>query len=265
MANISMHVKAKLALSKESKLIPILINSMRNGCSEAERVQHYGAQVICNVLATGVDRLVIEELIKSGAVTDIIVIALLRVNGFNTKESLCKALFNLLTRAEFRGQMIEVGVLTTLMELAKLEITEVLELCARCVYNVSCQTNLFATQMRKIGVPNFLMLRASGAVLTSHKTEEGGGQVTKGPGNTATAASHRKETLDELGLLSTTTVKLLCGMGLANISFDKKMAALICCDLGADAIISIFRLNSDQAAYCASTILHNTSFLIGWC
>jgi hypothetical protein len=39
-------------------------------------------------------------------VTDIIVVALLRVNGFTIKESLCKALFNLLTRAEFRGQMI---------------------------------------------------------------------------------------------------------------------------------------------------------------
>ena len=258
-ANVSMHAKAKLALTKERQLIPILINSMRYGCAEAERVQHYGAQVICNVLASGVDRTVIEELIKRGAVTDIIVVALLRVNGFTIKESLCKALFNLLTRAEFRGQMIELGVLSTIMELAKLESTEVLELCARCVYNVTCQTNIFALQMRSIGVPAFLVARASGAVLTHLTTEEG----PHGAENTATLASQRKVALDDLGLLSSTTVKLLSGMGLANISFDKKMAQSLCSESGANAIISVFRLNSDQAAYCASVVFFNTSVLTG--
>ena len=181
------------------------------------------------------------------------------MNGFTIKESLCKALFNLLTRAEFRGQMIELGVLSTIMELAKLESTEVLELCARCVYNVTCQTNIFALQMRNIGVPAFLVARASGAVLTHLTTEEG----PHGAENTATLASQRKVALDDLGLLSSTTVKLLSGMGLANISFDKKMAQSLCSESGANAIISVFRLNSDQAAYCASVVLFNTSVLTG--
>ena len=47
--------------------------------------------------------------------------------------------------------LLELGVLSTVMELAKSESTEVLELCARSVYNVTCQTLLFAAQLRSIG------------------------------------------------------------------------------------------------------------------
>ena len=47
--------------------------------------------------------------------------------------------------------LLELGVLSTVMELAKSESTEVLELCARSVYNVTCQTPLFAAQLRSIG------------------------------------------------------------------------------------------------------------------
>ena len=39
-------MKAKLAFAKETRLIPVLVDAMRSGCDEAERVQHYGAQVI---------------------------------------------------------------------------------------------------------------------------------------------------------------------------------------------------------------------------
>jgi hypothetical protein len=42
LANISTHNKAKVALSKERRLIPLLTTTMRCGCEEADRVQHYG-------------------------------------------------------------------------------------------------------------------------------------------------------------------------------------------------------------------------------
>ena len=45
---------------------------------------------------------------------------------------------------------------------------------------------------------------------------------------------------------SPTTCQLLCGMGLANISFDASLATALCCDMGTDALLSVFRLNSDQ-------------------
>ena len=46
MANVSQNMKAKMMLAKETRLIPVLVDAMRSGCDEAERVQHYGAQVI---------------------------------------------------------------------------------------------------------------------------------------------------------------------------------------------------------------------------
>jgi hypothetical protein len=48
----------------------------------------------------------------------------------------------------------------------------------RCVYNVTCQTALFAGQLMAQGVPAFLISRASGAVLTAH-TIEGEGKSQK--------------------------------------------------------------------------------------
>ena len=39
----------------------------------------------------------------TGTVTDLVVVTLLRVNSASTKESLGKALFNLLARADFRS------------------------------------------------------------------------------------------------------------------------------------------------------------------
>ena len=255
LANISMHSKGKLALTKERFLVPILISCMRYGCAEAERVQHYGAQVICNVLASSVDRTIIEELILIGAITDLIVVALLRVNGYKIKESLCKILFNLLTRSEFRGQMIDLGVLSTIIELAKIESIEVLELCTRCVYNISCQTNIFAVQIRNMCIPSFLMIRAIGTDFTNRIDKHSNTSVG------TISSPKRKIVLDSIGLSSSSTVKLLSGMGLANISYDKKIASLLCCEQGSNAIISIFKSNSLESSYCCSVILFNTSVL----
>jgi hypothetical protein len=44
------------------------------------------------------DKAVFEDLIKNRVITDIVVVALLRVQGLTVKESLAKALFNLLSR-----------------------------------------------------------------------------------------------------------------------------------------------------------------------
>ena len=255
LANISTDTQSRVALKKERYLVPILINSMRYGCADAERVQHYGAQVICNVLACGVDRTIIQELILIGAVTDLIVVALLRVNGFIIKETLCKVLFNLLTTDEFRVQMIELDVLSTIIELGKTERVEVLELCARCVYNITCQTDIFSIKMRNIGMPNFLMSRAIGTVVSRTSIEEH-------PALPESTTKPKNEIFhDSMGNSSSNSVKLFSGKGLANISFDKKMAKLLCCELGINAIISISKLNCVESSYCASVILFNTSIL----
>ena len=64
LANVSTHARAKLALAKERRLIPLLTSTMRGGCEEADRVQHYCALTICNVLSVQIDRPIMEELCK---------------------------------------------------------------------------------------------------------------------------------------------------------------------------------------------------------
>ena len=154
--------------------------------------------------------------------------------------------------------MIEFGVLSTIMELAKIERTEVLELCARCVYNITCQTDILSLKMRNIGIPNFLMSCASGTISTHLSIDGHPAQ----PVDTTTTNTPKKEILhDSIRISSSTTVKLFSGRGLANISFDKKMATLLCCEQGINAIISISKLNYDDSSYFASVILFNTSIL----
>ena len=241
------------------------------------------------------DKAMFEELIKNRVVTDIVVVALLRVQGLTIKESLSKALFNLLARSEFRIEMMDLQVLSAIMELAKIESAEILELCTRCVYNITCQTALFSDRIKLNGVPAYLLNRATGfrahdfarqpaapsssssagSGAEEHPSTEPGstpaaspskGTPTAGGGDTAAESTNfssqaKQDQLAELGLISSTTVKLLCGMGLANVSFDPSIATTLCCDMGTDAMLSVFRLNSDQAAYCTAAVIFNTSHL----
>lgn len=82
--------------------------------------------VICNILATLIDRSILESLIDTGAVVDLVVLTLLRINAPITKEVLGKSLFNMLGRVEFRAALIVGGptrgdLLTAMMELAKID------------------------------------------------------------------------------------------------------------------------------------------------
>ena len=56
------------------------------------------------------------DLCASGAITDLVVCTLLRINSVYTKESLGKALFNLMSRVEFRQEMVvKLDVLTAML------------------------------------------------------------------------------------------------------------------------------------------------------
>jgi hypothetical protein len=240
------------------------------------------------------DRAIMEELTKTGAITDLVVVALLRVNAIGTKESLGKALFNLLARGEFRAQMIELNVLSAILQLARIESTEMLEMCTRCLFNVTCQTNLFAAKLGGLGVPAFLVSRSishkgKSTKRDHHHLGSGGGGVGGGGGSSsvhggsgsagagagaganvieqdetaedAALQSDRSSDMMLPGVKSSSTVKLLCGMSLANISFDQGLAKALTYEKVADAAITIFKLNSDQATYCSMVVLYNISFL----
>jgi hypothetical protein len=228
LANVSTHPRAKLALAKERRLIPMLTSTMRGGCEEADRVQHYCSLTICNVLAVQIDKTIMEELCKTGAITDLVVCTLLRINSVFTKESLTKALFNLLARADFRQEMAcKLDVLGAMLELAKIENVELLELSIRSVYNITCETNTYAAKLGELKVPNVLVAR-----------------ITSSP-NIA-------------GAKATTAIKFLCAMSLANMSFHPALAQDMLFDKGLpSAAFAMFQLNSDEATYCTSVMLSN--------
>ncbi len=81
-----------------------------------------------------------EEIVGNGTVVDLVVVTLLRVNSIVTKETLGKALFNLMAPADFREVMVNnLDVLSAVIDLARLESMELLEICVRAIYNISCQ------------------------------------------------------------------------------------------------------------------------------
>ena len=73
---MSAHPKAKVMLNKEArKILPMLTVSMRCGCEEAERVQHYCAITLCNMLAAPLEKGLLLELVGTGAIVDLVVAA----------------------------------------------------------------------------------------------------------------------------------------------------------------------------------------------
>lgn len=230
-ANFSCHSKSRLQLTKEKKLIPILNGIMRYGCMQADRVQHYCAIAICNILSTKVEKEILEYLIKSGGVVDLVVVTLLRVNSGTTKEYLGKALFNLLCRSEFRSRLIEVDVLEALTELGKIDNLELLELCVRSVYNISCEIQKFGEKLLELRLVDMLCARAAGSPLIA-------------------------------GYKANNNVKLVCGKALANMSFNSNLALSIAvCENTADALHSINNIQTEEAIYTISVTCFNVSFL----
>lgn len=230
-ANYSCHSKSRLQLTKEKNLIPILNGIMRYGCEQADRVQHYCAIAICNILSTTVEKEIFDHLISKGGIVDLVVVTLLRVNSGTTKEFLGKALYNLLCRSDFREKLIQLDVLEAVTELGKINNLELLDICVKCVYNITCEGDKYAKKLDELRLVDMLSLRAGGS-------------------------------LHIAGYKATTSVRLVCAMALANMSFNKILATNICnCDSIGEAIHSINNLNTDDAIYCICATMFNCSFL----
>jgi hypothetical protein len=192
-ANMSSYPRSRAILAKEKKLVPCLSGVMRTGAQEADRVQHYCALAICNIFTTHLDKTIVEGLIKNGTVVDLVVVTLLRVNSITTKASLGKALFNLLALADFREELVKLDVLEALIELSRIELTELLELSVKTVYNMTCESRKYSAKLESLKVPHHMVSR------TVINPELHG---TRAP----------------------TEVKLSCGKAIANMSFVKNLA-----------------------------------------
>eukprot|EP00607_Mallomonas_marina_P007273 CAMPEP_0182418430 /NCGR_PEP_ID=MMETSP1167-20130531/2868_1 /TAXON_ID=2988 /ORGANISM="Mallomonas Sp, Strain CCMP3275" /LENGTH=782 /DNA_ID=CAMNT_0024592639 /DNA_START=430 /DNA_END=2778 /DNA_ORIENTATION=- len=229
---MSDYPRSRAALGKEKKLIPYLTAIMRYGCVEADRVQHFCAIAICNVLATHMERSLVEELIRNETVKDLVTVTQLRVNSSTTKLHLGKALFNLLGRAELRQEMVELHVFEALIELGKnTESVDLLELAVKTVLNLSCEAHKYSHSLRSLGVPAWLLAR----VAPSPSTQS---------------------------VRATAAIKAECGQALANISFDKHLAVAInAAEKASEALTALYNLHSDDTSYCVTVSLYNLSKL----
>jgi len=179
------------------------------------------------------DRSILQELTKNGAVMDLVVVTLLRINSVQTKESMAKALFNVMTRAEFRAEMVlQQDILAAHIELAKIDSLELLELCVRSIYNITCETPTYADKLQSLGVPTILVARATSS--TSIQVR----RFRFRPWSIFSLCFfyqvHLSDTITfdclRQGAKPSTAIKLLCGMALANISFHKALAAELAFD-----------------------------------
>lgn len=234
LARVSVHSKGKLLLTKEPRLIPLLTATIRCGAEEAERVQHYCAMIVCNILASKLDPLIVDDLCKAGAFVDLVVVTLLRVNSITTKESLGKSLFNVLCRADVREKAVtQFDVLAAMLELMRIDSSELLELSIRAVFNISCQIQgapgeKFASKMRQLKIPAIIVARTCSSTTLA-------------------------------GAKPTAAVKYICGMTLANISCDADMAFDLARENVPDSAAAILGLGTDEASLCASILLFNMS------
>lgn len=146
LAYVSVHARAKLALTKESRLVGIITGLMRNGCEDAEKALLFSSVIICNFTAQPFPKATVERMVRGGEIIDLVVVTLLRVSTHavggdakestyalsqRTKETLGKALFNLLSRADARDSITKQGVFEALVDLSKVESVVLLELSMR--------------------------------------------------------------------------------------------------------------------------------------
>jgi hypothetical protein len=231
-AYMSSFSKSRATLAKEKRIIPRLSNIMRFGCEQAERVQYYCGVAICNITSSSIDKSIIEDLIKSGAVVDLVVVTLLRVNDVYTKEALGKALFNLLTRADVRMKLVEsLSVFEALLDLGRVELIDMLELSINTAYNISCDKSVYAIRMEILKLPSILVAR----LINSPELH---------------------------GCRATGDIKMMCGKTVANMSFDKALALSFSRDkMIAEACYAVLQLKRDEATYCSAVTIFNMSKL----
>lgn len=240
LAHMSAHPKAKVMLNKEArKILPMLTVSMRCGCEEAERVQHYCAITLCNMLAAPLEKGLLVELVGTGAIVDLVVVTLLRINSVQTKETLGRAFFNLLNRTEIREALVmKLDIISAILELSKIEYIELLELCMHAMYNITCELRPgtgyedgFASKLLTLKVPRFVIAR-----LVYSPAQEGS--------------------------VGTRAIRFLLGKSMANMSFNKQLVVEFTNEQGtkvADALHRVFVLKNDESTYCACATLFNLS------
>lgn len=170
-ANLSTYPRGRAILGNNPTVVPALVAMMRSGVRDAAQVQYLSAMALCNVLSVFLERERILSLLHEGIVEDLIATTVLRVEELRTKETLARAIFNLLCREDTRKAVANTDAVFALLRLTRLHSAALNTVCVRVIYNLTCDMQQYEDIL--------LRMEAEGVLVTQASFPNGGVEVKK--------------------------------------------------------------------------------------
>ncbi|CAB1104642.1 unnamed protein product [Ectocarpus sp. CCAP 1310/34] len=160
LSNLSTYPRGRSSLGSNKNVVPALIAMMRSGVKDAAHVQFLSAIALCNVLSVFLQKESIVTLVRDGMIQDLIAVTVLRVEEVKTKETLARAIFNLLAREDTRSLVADQAVFA-LVRLTRLQSPDLNTICVRAIYNLTCEMSRYGRKLLEMEAERVLVVQAS--------------------------------------------------------------------------------------------------------
>ncbi|CAM9466039.1 unnamed protein product [Scytosiphon promiscuus] len=161
LSNLSMYPRGRSSLGSNKNVVPALIAMMRSGVKDAAQVQFLSAIALCNVLSVFLLKENVVSLVKDGMIQDLIAVTVLRVEEVKTKETLARAIFNLLAREDTRRLIADQDAVFALVRLTRLQSPDLNTICVRAIYNLTCEMSRYESKLLEMEAERVLVVQAS--------------------------------------------------------------------------------------------------------
>ncbi|CAM9140790.1 unnamed protein product [Ectocarpus sp. 6 AP-2014] len=161
LSNLSTYPRGRSSLGSNKNVVPALIAMMRSGVKDAAQVQFLSAIALCNVLSVFLQKESIVTLVRDGMIQDLIAVTVLRVEEVKTKETLARAIFNLLAREDTRSLVADQDAVFALVRLTRLQSPDLNTICVRAIYNLTCEMSRYERKLLEMEAERVLVVQAS--------------------------------------------------------------------------------------------------------
>lgn len=161
LSNLSTYPRGRSFLGSNKNVVPALIAMMRSGVKDAAQVQFLSAIALCNVLSVFLQKEHIVSLVEEGMIQDLIAVTVLRVEEVKTKETLARAIFNLLAREDTRRLVADQDAVFALVRLTRLQSPDLNTICVRAIYNLACEMSRYEAKLLEMEAEQVLVVQAS--------------------------------------------------------------------------------------------------------
>lgn len=160
LSNLSRYPRGRSFLGNNKNVVPALIAMMRSGVKDAAQVQFLSAIALCNVLSIFLQKENIVSLVEDGMIQDLIAVTVLRVEEVKTKETLARAIFNLLAREDTRRLIADQDAVFALVRLTRLQSPDLNTICVRAIYNLTCEMSRYESKLLEMEAERVLVDQA---------------------------------------------------------------------------------------------------------